>query len=356
MDTRYNRQTILPQVGEQGQQKLLKSKVLLIGAGGLGSAILPYLAAAGVGEIGVVDADVVELSNLQRQVIYTTDSIGKSKVSEAKKSAEALNADCKINVYQTVFSAENALELVAKYDIIVDGTDSIASKYLINDACVVQNKPWVYGSVYRFEGQVSVFNYNNGPSYRCLYPEENRNGLSCVEAGILGVSVGIIGILQANEVLKIILGIGEVNSGKILIYNCLNNLQEKFSFDKKDFLVKNKRDFLQRYTNKKSEVISITAEEAALYLDKNNTQFLDVRNRTEEPKFSLENGLQIPLGDLEQKLSLLDRSQNIVVYCQTGVRSALAAEILLNNNFETVKNVQGGAVALHPFISSVINS
>ncbi|MEO8535696.1 MAG: HesA/MoeB/ThiF family protein, partial [Flavobacterium sp.] len=223
---RYNRQIILPEIGENGQDKLAKAKVLVVGAGGLGAAVLPYLAAAGVGEIGIVDDDVLELSNLHRQVIYKSSAVGKHKVEEAKLMISELNPLVKVTAIAEKLSGKNAISLFEKYDIIVDATDNIAIKYLINDACIVTNKPMVYGSIFRFEGQVSVFNYQNGPSYRCLFPDENSQTANCNEAGVIGISVGIIGMLQASEVLKMILEIGEVLSGKILVYNILNNEQQ----------------------------------------------------------------------------------------------------------------------------------
>lgn len=352
MNSRYDRQTILPQIGKLGQEKLLQTKVLLIGAGGLGAAILPYLVAAGIGEIGIVDADKVELSNLQRQVIYNADSVGKSKALEAKKMAESLNSDCKITAYETLFCVNNALQLVESYDIIVDGTDNLATKYLINDACVVQNKPFVYGSVYRFEGQVSVFNYKNGPSYRCLFPDENRDGMSCVDAGVLGISVGLIGMLQANEVLKIVLSLDEVLSGKLLIYNCLNNQQEKFSVAKKTFLIQNRTAFLEKYFTSITSVISIETVEILKYLNAENCQFLDVRNKEEKPEINILNSLHIPLKELEVSLKLLNSSKEILVFCQSGIRSKIAAELLLKNNFKNVKSIEGGALAIHTLLNS----
>jgi len=226
--TRYNRQIILPEVGVFGQQKLQQAKVLIIGAGGLGVAVLPYLVAAGIGEIGIIDDDSIEITNLQRQVIYKNSSIGKSKVQEAAAMALSLNPSVKMNAIPEKLDSKNALSLFEQYDIIVDATDNLDTKYLINDACCVTNKPFVYGSVYKFEGQVSVFNYENGPTYRCLFPEKPDDYKNCNDLGIMGISVGIIGMFQANEVLKMVLGIGELLPGKLLVYNMLNNEQQKF--------------------------------------------------------------------------------------------------------------------------------
>ncbi|MEP7094515.1 MAG: HesA/MoeB/ThiF family protein, partial [Flavobacterium sp.] len=264
---RYNRQIILPEVGETGQSKLLKSSVLIIGAGGLGTAILPYLAAAGVGEIGIVDDDIIELSNLQRQVIYKSSSVGKLKVDEAKAMVAELNPQVKINAIAEKLSGKNAIRLFENYDIIVDATDNISIKYLINDACMVTNKPMVYGSVFRFQGQVSVFNYKNGPTYRCLYPDENTAAANCVDAGVIGISVGIIGMLQANEVIKMILGIGEVLSSKILVYNVLNNEQQKYDFEKNEAVVMNKESFQRKYNGAENQVEEISAKAVLSKID-----------------------------------------------------------------------------------------
>src|SRR5690606_12961394 len=223
MNNRYNRQTILPQVGNAGQEKLSAAKVLVVGAGGLGCAVLPYLVSAGVGTIGIIDHDVVEESNLQRQVLYKESSVGKSKVEEAKKYLNGLNSSINIQTYNTKLDAGNAIDLFHNYDIIVDATDTIGLRYLINDASIITGKPFVYGSVFKFEGQVSVFNYKNGPTYRCLYPNKDTIVQNCTEAGVMGVVVGTTGMLQANEAMKMILGIGEILSGELLIYNNLTN-------------------------------------------------------------------------------------------------------------------------------------
>ncbi|WP_431242352.1 molybdopterin-synthase adenylyltransferase MoeB [Flavobacterium sp. P21] len=343
-DNRYNRQIILPEIGENGQQKLAESKVLVIGAGGLGAAILPYLASAGVGEIGIVDHDVIEISNLQRQVIYKTDAIGKSKAKEAKAMILDLNPLVKVKAISEKLFEKNALSLFYNYDIIVDATDNIAIKYVINDACLVTNKPMVYGSIFRFQGQVSVFNYQNGPTYRCLYPEENLNALNCEEAGVLGVSVGIIGMLQANEVLKMILGIGEVLSGKILVYNTLNNEQQKYDFDKSDFQEISRESFEEKYN--KCVIEEVSFESVLEEINDENVLFLDVRNIDESPKISLQNQIQIPLINLESEIEKLDKNQKIYVFCQSGIRSKIAFELLQKQQFKDVKSIAGGALAM----------
>lgn len=348
--SRYNRQVILPEIGETGQYKLLKSKVLIIGAGGLGAAILPYLAAAGVGEIGIVDDDVVELSNLQRQVIYKSSSVGKYKVEEAKAMIAALNPDVKVNAIAKKLSGKNAISLFEKYDIVVDATDNLQIKYLINDACLITNKPMVYGSIFRFQGQVSVFNYQNGPTYRCLYPDENSSSVNCTDAGVIGISVGIIGMLQANEVIKMILEKGEILSGKILVYNVLNNEQQKYDFEKSDSFVMDRNTFDEKYSKKENLVGEISAEALLDQIDNEEVLFLDVRNEDELPKITFRNSLQIPLINLENEIQKLNPNQTIYVFCQSGIRSKMAVELLHKMNFKNLKSVEGGALVIQQLL------
>ena len=344
--TRYNRQIILPEVGTIGQQKLQQAKVLIIGAGGLGAAVLPYLAAAGIGEIGIIDDDRIEVTNLQRQVIYKNSAVGKSKVLEAKAMALALNPSIKINAITEKLDSKNAISLFSQYDIMVDATDNLNTKYLINDACCVTNKPFVYGSVYKFQGQVSVFNYKNGPTYRCLFPEESVQVGNCKDAGVMGISVGIIGMFQANEVLKIVLEIGEVIHGKLLVYNILNNEQQMFEFSKSDAATMDESAFKKKYAvseNTDSEITAVTALEQMHHPE---VVFLDVRNFDEYPKITIVNTIQIPLDTLEKEYRQLETNATVFVFCQSGIRSKKAAEILRNNNFRNVKSIAGGAIAL----------
>lgn len=343
---RYNRQIILPEVGIEGQQKLQQAKVLIVGAGGLGVAVLPYLAAAGIGEIGIIDDDSIEVTNLQRQVIYKSSSVGKSKVLEAKAMALELNPSIKINAFTEKLDSKNAILLFEQYDIMVDATDNLNTKYLINDACGVTNKPFVYGSVYKFEGQVSVFNYKNGPTYRCLFPEENSEVKNCKDAGVMGISVGIIGMFQANEVLKMVLGIGELLSGKLLVYNMLNNEQQKFDFSKKAMNAIDIVAFENKYTAVETATIEIDATLALEQISNPAVVFLDVRNADEYPKITTKNGIQIPLARLESELHQLDVNATLFVFCQSGIRSKKAVEILRNNNFRNAKSIVGGAKAL----------
>lgn len=351
---RYNRQMILPEIGEKGQEKLAKAKVLVIGAGGLGAAVLPYLAAAGVGEIGIADHDVIEISNLQRQVIYKTSAVGKYKTDEAKLMLADLNPSVKVNSIAEKLAAHNAISLFENYDFIVDATDSLAIKYLINDACLITNKPMVYGSVFRFEGQVSVFNYQNGPTYRCLFPEENSLTANCNDAGVVGISVGIIGLLQAGEVLKMVLGTGEVLSGKLLVYSILNNEQQKYDFEKNTEFTINSIAFEEKYKILEEDGDEIEAEKILNQIDVEDVLFLDVRNTDELPEIRMKNSSQIPLIELEKELENLDRAKTIYIFCQTGIRSKRAAEILLKNNFKKVKSISGGALVLNQLLKDRI--
>ncbi|SNR58764.1 HesA/MoeB/ThiF family protein [Flavobacterium sp. ov086] len=351
---RYNRQIILPEIGETGQQKLLKAKVLVIGAGGLGAAILPYLAAAGVGEIAIVDDDVIEVSNLHRQVIYKNSAVGKHKVDEAKLMIAELNPSTKVEAIAEKLSGKNAISLFEQYDIIVDATDNIAIKYLINDACIVTNKPMVYGSIFRFQGQVSVFNYQNGPTYRCLYPDENSQSANCEDAGVIGISVGIIGMLQANEVIKMILEIGEVLSGKILVYNILNNEQQKYDFEKNTNIVMNLEAFQKKYNAVENQVEEVVVEEILNEIDNDEVLFLDVRNAEELPKINFKNGIQISLLHLENEIKKLNPNQTIYVYCQSGIRSRIAVELLQKHQFKNAKSITGGALALSQLVKEKV--
>jgi sulfur-carrier protein adenylyltransferase/sulfurtransferase len=343
---RYNRQMILPEVGISGQQKLQNARILIIGAGGLSVAVLPYLVGAGIGEIGIIDDDTIDISNLQRQVIYKNNAVGKSKVLEAKAMAEALNPSIKINAIVQKLTSKNAVALFDYYDIMVDATDNLPTKFLINDACCATNKPFVYGSVYKFEGQVSVFNYQNGPSYRCLFPEDTNQVSNCNDAGVMGISVGIIGMFQANEVLKMVLGIGDLLNGKLLVYNLLINDQQIFEFSKTDSIIIDKLSFEDRYANKNTTP-EITAAHAVEQINNPRILFLDVRNEEELPIIAMSNSIQIPLDQLEKSLHLLDINQEIFVFCQAGIRSKKAVELLTKNSYKA-KNVLGGVKNLTP--------
>jgi sulfur-carrier protein adenylyltransferase/sulfurtransferase len=354
--TRYNKQTMLPEIGLLGQQKLQQAKILVVGAGGLGSAVLPYLVAAGIGEIGIIDKDTIDITNLQRQVIYKNEAIGKSKTLEAKAMSESLNPNIKINAINENLNSDNAISLFKYYDIIIDATDNLATKYLINDACCVTSKPFVYGSVYKFEGHVSVLNYQNGPTYRCLFPEKKTEIENCNDVGVLGVCVGIIGMFQANEVLKMVLGIGEILTGKLLVYNLLQNAQQEFEFSKTNMTIIDQLSFEKRHNTFQKTILEITAEEALKTAKKASIIFLDVRNEDEYPKIITGNVIQIPLTVLESNLDKLDRNAILYVFCQSGVRSKKAVALLLEHQYKKAKCIIGGSSALELAIDPISHS
>jgi adenylyltransferase/sulfurtransferase len=354
---RYSRHIVIPEIGEEGQKKLKSAGVLIIGAGGLGSPLALYLAAAGIGKIGIVDFDVVSLTNLQRQVLYSTEDVGKSKTEIAKKRIEAVNPNVDVKIYNTRLTSDNAVEILIDYDVIADGTDNFSTRYLVNDACLILNKPNVYASILRFNGQVSVFNYKNGPCYRCIYPEPPAPGEipSCEEGGVLGVLPGIIGTLQANEIIKIILGIGETLSGRLLLFDGLKaSFKElKLSKDKKCPSCSKQLTELSDYEllcgteNNAKEIImnnkEITVEELKKKLD-NNEKFilLDVRE-SYETNISSIGGTLIPMSQLPYRLEELNKDEEIIVYCRTGHRSHNVTEYLTERQgFKNVKNLIGG--------------
>ena len=353
-NNRYSRHLLLSEIGVSGQEKLKASKVLVIGAGGLGCPVLQYLAAAGVGNIGIIDFDVVDVSNLQRQILYSTNDVGINKALAAKNRLNSLNPLIKVVAYQEKLTNKNALELFAHYDIIVDGSDNFSTRYLVNDACVLTNKPLIYGAIYRFEGQVTVFNYKQGPSYRCLFPEAPKQGSvpNCSEVGVLGVLPGIIGVYQANETLKIILGIGKVLSEKLLIIDALNSSQMELNIQKS-------RDQIDKVLNAKNEFESydydffcgITSPQAESEIScatlkeivtKEDLQIIDVREAWETPNVNELNAISIPLNTLAQNLKQIDKHKKTIVYCQKGGRSAQAINYLHENGFKNLINLTGG--------------
>ncbi|WP_281298208.1 HesA/MoeB/ThiF family protein [Flavobacterium limnophilum] len=346
--TRYSRQIALAEIGEAGQLKLQNASVLVIGAGGLGCPVLQNLAAAGVGTIGIVDGDVVDETNLHRQLLYTLKDCGKSKVEVAKKAILELNPEIKVNVYPEFFSTQNTSEIVKDYQIIVDCTDTLAIRYLINDVALVKKIPVVYASIYKFEGQVSVFNYKNGPSYRCLFPEqENLNAVpNCVESGVLGVLPNTLGTLQATEVLKIILEMGTVLSGKLLIYDALHFQTQIIDFARNPKAIE--KGFINGsqllHHKKTNESLSPEA-----FLEKCNQMgivVIDVRESDESPEFKGKNVIQIPLSELREYSKKLDKNQEIVVFCQTGQRSQTALNYLKKSGFVGVFHLGKGIESL----------
>jgi sulfur-carrier protein adenylyltransferase/sulfurtransferase len=346
---RYSRQIALAEVGEEGQQKLRDARVLVIGAGGLGCPVLQNLASAGVGTIGIVDGDVVDETNLHRQLLFTLKDCGQLKVETARKAISELNPDVNVNIFAEFLNKQNAFKIVQDYQIIVDCTDTIAMRYLINDVSVVKKIPVVYASIYKFEGQVSVFNYNNGPSYRCLFPEkESLNAVpSCVESGVLGVLPNTLGALQATEVFKMILGIGTILSGKLLVYDALYFQTQIIDFARNSKAIE--KGFINGsqllHQKKRSDDLSPHA-----FLEKCNQLgivVIDVRESDEKPEFKGENIIQIPLIELEEYSKQLDKNQEIVLFCQTGQRSLAAMHHLQNSGFVGVFHLGRGIKSLN---------
>ncbi len=353
--SRYSRHILLPEIGSKGQEKINKAKVLVIGAGGLGCPVLQYLAAAGIGTLGIIDFDVVEESNLQRQILYGVSSLGKNKALAAKERLTDLNPLLIINAYQERLTTANALELFASYDIVVDGTDNFSTRYLVNDACVITNTPLVYGAIFKFEGQVAVFNYKNGPSYRCLFPKSPKEGSvpSCSEIGVLGVLPGIIGSMQANEVLKIVLSIGDVLSGKLLLYNALTANSNVLQIGKNEVVISetlamavNFKDFDYDFFCGITKQINVREIPALEAIEKSNVVFVDVREEHELPKIASLNPFYAPLSSIEDVLAEFDKSKTYVVFCQSGVRSKKAVAFLTANTITNCFSVKGGALAI----------
>src|SRR5215469_2113281 len=355
---RYSRHLIMPEVGMEGQQKLKAAKVLCIGAGGLGSPLALYLAAAGVGTLGIVDFDVVDVTNLQRQIIHTTADVGRKKLDSAEEKLRAINPYINIRKFETKLSSENALELFREFDIVADGTDNFPTRYLVNDACVLTGKPNVYGSIFRFEGQASVFATREGPCYRCLYPEPPPPGLvpSCAEGGVLGILPGLVGVIQATETIKLILGSGEPLIGRLLLVDALSMRFRELKLRKNPDCpvcgthptVTELIDYNQFCGIRGEEAAAptsmtdISVEELKKRLDRGDDLFvLDVREPHEYQICNI-GGYLIPLNDLPKRVSELDSSREIVVHCKMGGRSAKAADFLRQSGFTKVHNLTGG--------------
>ncbi|WBL24740.1 HesA/MoeB/ThiF family protein [Zunongwangia sp. HGR-M22] len=351
---RYTRQTRLQGFGIVGQQKLAEASVLVVGAGGLGIPVLQYLCGMGVGKMGIVDNDSIDISNLQRQILYTESDIGKSKVEVAKQKLQALNSEIEITTFSTFISTENALEIIENFDVVVDTSDNFATRYLVNDACVILKKPLIYGAIQAFEGQVSVFNYQGGPTYRCLFPEmPNPEEIpDCNENGVLGIIPGIIGSLQALETVKVITGIGETLSGKLVLFDGLSQLQQqiKFSLNPKNLEIEKLQKSYEFSCT--SEINDISAEAFLAKWNSENIQLIDVRNPDEIKKQNLENTSHqqwqnIPLTKLNSKYKTIETQKPVFFLCQSGVRSLKAIRLLkelgLNGNFI---NIDGGMNAI----------
>jgi sulfur-carrier protein adenylyltransferase/sulfurtransferase len=361
---RYSRHLILPEVGLEGQKKLKAASILCVGTGGLGSPLLLYLAAAGVGRLGIVDFDVVDFSNLQRQVIHGTSWVGKPKIESAKNRILEINPFCQVDLYETMLSAENALKIAEPYDIIIDGTDNFPTRYLVNDTCVLLNKPNVYGSIFRFEGQATVFNYEGGPNYRDLYPEPPPPGLvpSCAEGGVLGILPGIIGVIQATEAIKIILGQGTTLSGRLLLFNALD-----MKFRELKLRPNPVRPVIEKLIDyemfcgipqakaaeaqQQAAIPEMTVTELKQVLDSGADDYvlLDVRNPNEYEIAQIPGSVLVPLPDIEngqgiEKVRSLLNGHRLIVHCKMGGRSMKALGILKDAGIDGT-NVKGGIQA-----------
>ena len=358
---RYSRHLIMPEVGMDGQLKLKQAKVLLVGTGGLGAPLGLYLAAAGVGRLGLVDFDVVDFTNLQRQVTFGTSDVGRKKLDAAKERLGNLNPTIQIDTHETQLTSANALDILRDYDVIVDGTDNFPTRYLVNDACVLLGKPNVYGSIFRFEGQATVFGYPGGPCYRCLYPEPPPPGLvpSCAEGGVLGVLPGIVGCIQAMETIKLILGLGSALVGRLLLFDALAMRFRELKLRKNpDCPLCGERRTIHALIDyqefcgirgeeaaPKVDVPEITPRDLKKRLDRGDDLFiLDVREPHEFQICHL-NGHLIPLGDLPRRVNELDTSREIVAHCRSGKRSADAVVFLRQAGFKKIWNLKGGILA-----------
>ncbi|MCE7039652.1 HesA/MoeB/ThiF family protein [Dyadobacter sp. CY312] len=332
---RYIRQITLPEMGLAGQEKLKAAKVLVIGAGGLGCPVLQYLTAAGVGTIGIVDDDTVDVTNLHRQILYSTADVGKGKAITAAGKLSIMNPFVSHIPFPVRLTEENAAEIISGFDLVIDGSDNFPTRYLANDVCVALNKPLIFGSILRFEGQVSVFNYKGGPTYRCLFPEAEE-GDNCEVAGVIGILPGIIGSYMANEAIKVICGIGETLSGQLLVINTLTNQTNIFHFNRNfDSQITIKEDDLPMV-----EVIKVDPKqllfpdfEKMIEADPDDIFLVDVREEYEFEEDFI-GGINIPLPDLPEKLTTMPADKTVVFYCRSGLRSLMALKLLNKNNFE----------------------
>ncbi len=359
---RYSRHLIMPEVGMEGQKKLKAASILLVGTGGLGAPLGLYLSAAGIGKLGLVDFDTVEFSNLQRQVIHGTKDVGRPKLDSAREKILDINPNVRVETYEAMLTSDNALDIIAGYDIVIDGTDNFPTRYLVNDACVLLNKPNVYGSIFRFEGQASVFDARQGPCYRCLYPEPPPPGLvpSCAEGGVLGILPGIIGLVQATEAVKLILGSGRSLVGRLILYDALQMKFRELKLRKnpkcplcgEQPTIKALIDYQQfcgispqaaAGADAPEESDEMTPKELKTMLDNGGTPvILDVREPHEYDICRLPGSVLIPLGQLGQRMGELNSDDEIVVHCKLGGRSAKAVEQMQKAGFSNVKNLTGG--------------
>ena len=371
---RYSRHLIMPEVGMEGQKKLKEASVLLVGTGGLGSPAAMYLAAAGVGHIGLLDFDIVDESNLQRQVIHGQSTVGVKKVESARQRLLDINPHIKVTTYDTALNSENALEIFAPYDIIADGTDNFPTRYLVNDACTLLGKPNVYGSIFRFEGQLSVFDAQKGPCYRCLYSEPPPPGLvpSCAEGGVLGILPGVVGVLQATEVVKLILNTGDTMVGRLLLFDALNMKFRELKLRKDpncvlcgaEPTVTELIDYQQfcgvpanaheQAAQEEVDPMEITALQLQDRLKTNHLQLVDVREPHEWEICHIDGAQLIPLKEIEGRSPELNRDNEIILYCKGGVRSMKALKVLQEQGFSNLKSLRGGITAWSNEVDSSI--
>jgi adenylyltransferase/sulfurtransferase len=359
---RYSRHLIMPEVGVEGQKRLKAASVLLVGAGGLGSPLGLYLAAAGVGRIGIVDFDLVDFSNLQRQVLHGTPDVGRPKLHSARDRLQAINPEVKVDLFETRLTSANAFQILSPYDIIIDGTDNFPTRYLVNDACVLLDKPNIYGSIFRFDGQASVFYPGHGPCYRCLYPEPPPPGEvpSCAEGGVLGILPGLIGCIQATEAVKLILGQGSPLVGRLLLYDALQMTFREFKVRRNPRCpvcgdaptVTRLIDYEQfcgvrgQAAPAASGVVDIAVEDLKKRLDRGEDLFiLDVRNPEEFQICRIPGSTLIPLPSLPQRLGELNPDRELIVHCKSGMRSLKAITFLREKGFRHLKNLAGGILA-----------
>jgi len=366
---RYSRHIILPEVGLNGQKRLKAASVACIGTGGLGSPLLLYLAAAGIGRIGIVDFDIVDSSNLQRQIIHGTSRVGQPKLESAKQRIHDLNPFCQVDLYNTRITSENALDILKPYDVVVDGTDNFPTRYLVNDACVLLGKPNVYGSIFRFEGQASVFNYQEGPNYRDVFPEPPPPGMvpSCAEGGVLGVLCGIIGSIQATETIKVILGMDTTLSGRLLLYNAqtMSFRELKLRPNPERPPIEKLIDYEQfcgipQAQSLETDVPEMTVQELKQVMEQNADDYvlIDVRNPNEYEIAKIPGGTLIPLSEIEEgdgveKVKELTNGHRLIAHCKMGARSAKALRILKDAGVEGI-NLKGGIRAWSQEIDSSV--
>ncbi len=346
---RYDRQIKIPEFGLKGQKKLRESSVLIIGCGGLGSPVSMYLAAAGVGKIGLVENDVVDESNLQRQILYTEENVGKSKIDLSEKRLKSLNGNIIIEKFSTRFDGSNALEIVENYDLVIDGSDNFPTRYLVNDACVLKSKPFVSGAIYRFEGQVSVFNYQGGPTYRDLFanPPSEEMAPNCATAGVLGMMAGIVGSLQATEAIKVLTGLGETLSGKLLLIDALGmNFRKVKIFKNTDLAPVTELIDYEAFCRSNDDLIESISFERFKELNPEKVQLIDVREANE---YELDNlgGELIPLSEIKEHIPRIRRDGTVVIHCQSGIRSQKAIRLLKEKyGFDNLLNLEGGMNAV----------